>query len=140
MLKSNTRAFAAKLEALIIDTVNDEDGANLQENLQITFENLKACHDGKYGWYPVWRRPGVVSPANVQEFIQGCGGHFEYAEIHQIEELADLYSENDSEKAAYIKRWAEVLDKKGYEPIVKHYAYIISKGLTKLFKKHNIEA
>lgn len=139
MLKSNSRKFNEKLQALIIDTINNEDGTNTQENLQITLENLKSSYKGNWERYPIWQRPAIVSSMSVKHFIQGCGGFFEYAECEQIKELANLYCENVSEEKEYIERWQKVLDKKGYEPILNHYAYIISKGLLALIKKYNIE-
>ena len=139
MLRSNSKKFNEKLQALIIDTINNEDGASTKENLQITLDNLKACYSGNWQCYPFYQRPAILSPASVKDFIQGCGGFFEYAECKQIEELASLYCENVSEELNYIERWQRVLDKKGYEPILEHYAYIISKGLARLVKEYEME-
>lgn len=112
MLKSNSKKFNEKLQALIIDTISNEGGASIQENLQITLDNLKSSYNGNWQRYPVYMRPGVLSPASVKNFIQGVGGFFEYCECKQIEELAGLYCENISEELNYIERWQKVLDKK----------------------------
>lgn len=139
MLKSNTNKFMEKVLAHVVDCVSAEDCATVEEALQVTLENLETGRNGNWGYLPKWQRPAVVSPANVQYFIQGLGGHFEYREYAQIEILASFYCENEQEKAQYIARWEKVLDRKGYEPIVEHYAYIVYKGIVKALKAYKVK-
>lgn len=138
MLKSNSKQFLGKLEALVIDTINCEDGDSLEDNLKITLESLKAAHAGEFGRYPILQRPALVSAPSLKYFINIMGGHFEYRECKQIEELADLYSENEAERKAYIDRWTKTLESKGYEPILEHYSCVIAKGLERVLRAHSL--